>query len=209
MVNEAGALVYLANQACVTFHCWPSRADRLTRPDRLIFDLDPSREDPDAVRHGAARIVELLSELSLEPFVMTSGSRGYHVVVPLQRRAEFPEVREFSRGVAALAAQRDPELFTVQQRKAKREDKILIDVMRNGYAHTSVAAYSVRPRPGGPVATPLRVEELSQPSTRPDAWNLRSVLERLQRDGDPWHDLRARAQTLGTARRALESALAR
>jgi len=208
IARDAATLVYLAGQACVTFHAWLSRADRLTRPDRLVVDLDPSREDPEEVRRAALLIGELFRELGLTPWAMTSGSRGYHVVIALQRRLEFDAVRDFARRFAELAARREPRLFTTEQRKAKREGKILIDVMRNAYAHTSVAPYSVRARPGAPVAAPLRWEELEDRSTSPQKWTLRSLPARLARDGDPWRGFAAAASTLTAPSRLLERAQA-
>jgi bifunctional non-homologous end joining protein LigD len=207
VADNAATLVYLANQACVTFHTWLSRSDRLDRPDRLIIDLDPSIEDAD-VRGATQQIGELFEELGLQPWAMTTGSRGYHLLVPLVRRAGFDEVRAFARDLAELAANRDPHTFTTEQRKAKRAGRILIDVMRNAYAHTAVAPYSVRPRPDAPVATPLRWEELSDRKTRPDGFTLRTVPERLARDGDPWREMPKHAQSLGPARRQLDRLLA-
>jgi bifunctional non-homologous end joining protein LigD len=205
---DAATLVYLANQACITPHAWLSRIDRLDRPDRLIIDLDPSNGEPADAREAARSIGELLRELGLEPWAMTTGSRGFHVVVALQRRSDFDAVRAFARDLAALAEARAPEVFTTQQRKAKREGRILIDVMRNTYAHTAVAAYAVRARPEAPVATPLHWGELSEAATLPDRWNLSTVLARLERDGDPWQDIGRHAQTLTEARRRLQQALA-
>jgi bifunctional non-homologous end joining protein LigD len=208
VASEPGTLVYLANQACITIHPWLSRADRLDHPDRIIFDLDPSGDDVAEVARGALAMGEILRELELEPWAMTSGSRGYHVLVPLQRRADHDAVREFARGVAALGATRHPELFTVEQRKAKRGGRILIDVMRNAYAHTAVAPYAVRARPRAPVATPLHWEELSQPDIRPDSFTIADIPARLEREGDPWADLSEHAQPLAEARRRLARALA-
>jgi bifunctional non-homologous end joining protein LigD len=206
VATEPATLVYLAGQACITLHPWLSRSDRLDRPDRLIIDLDPSADDPDAVRRAALTMGDLLRELGLVPWAMATGSRGYHLLVPLTRRASFDEVREFARDVAALAAARDPHTFTIEQRKAKREGRILIDVLRNAYAHTAVAPYSVRPRPGAPVATPLHWDELSDSAMRPDRFTLRTVPDRLDRLGDPWKDIAKHAVGLGTARRTLERA---
>jgi bifunctional non-homologous end joining protein LigD len=208
VANDAATLVYLANQACITLHPWLSHTDKLERPDRLVIDLDPSDGKPAQVRAAARLMGDLLRELGLEPWAMTTGSRGYHVVVALQRRVDFDGVRRFAREVAALAASREPRLLTTEQRKAKREGRILIDVMRNAYAHTSVAPYAVRPRPDAPVATPLHWEELSDASTRPDRWTLRSAPRRLERHGDPWRDIARHAQTLGSAARRVEGALA-
>jgi bifunctional non-homologous end joining protein LigD len=207
VARDAATLVYLAGQACITLHPWLSRRDKLERPDRLIIDLDPSREDPDSVRRAALVFGELLRELALPPWVMTTGSRGYHVVVPLQRRLDFDAVRAFARDLAELAARREPRLFTIEQRKAKREGRILIDVLRNAYAHTSVAPYAVRARRGGPVATPLRWEEMEDSETHPQRWTVATVPDRLARDGDPWRDIDKSAMSLGAAREALHEAL--
>ncbi|MGO9885945.1 MAG: non-homologous end-joining DNA ligase [Solirubrobacteraceae bacterium] len=201
--TDAASLVYLAGQACITLHAWLSRRDRLERPDRLILDLDPSVDDAAAVRRAARLIGELLRELGLTPSVMATGSRGYHVVVALQRRQGFDEVRAFARSVAAVAADREPKLFTTEQRKANRGDRVLIDVMRNGYAQTAVAPYSVRSRPGAPVATPLHWDELSDSRTRADRWTIKTIARRLERDGDPWREIDVRPATLTKARAAL------
>jgi bifunctional non-homologous end joining protein LigD len=203
VASDAATLVYLAGQACITFHRWLSRSDRLDRPDLLVIDLDPSVHDLAEIRRAARTFGALLRELGLEPWAMTTGSRGYHVVVPLQRRADFDGVRAFARDLAELAAAREPKTFTNEQRKAKREDKILIDIQRNGYAHTAVAPYSVRPRPGAPVATPLHWEELEESSTVADRWTIEAVPGRLERDGDPWREIFKHAQTLTPARKRL------
>ncbi len=205
--TDAATLVYLAGQACITLHAWLSRRDRLERPDRMIIDLDPGVEDPAAVRRAARVIGELLRELGLEPWAMATGSRGYHVVVALQRRQDFDEVRAFARELGAVAARREPKLFTIEQRKDKRGGRILIDVMRNGYAQTAVAPYSVRARPGAPVATPLAWEELSDSRTRADRWTIKTITRRLDRDGDPWKEIAARPATLTRARSQLRSAV--
>jgi bifunctional non-homologous end joining protein LigD len=207
VAEDVATLVYLAGQASITLHPWLSRDDRLDRPDRLVVDLDPSNGKPADVRRAAQFMGALLSELSLESFVMATGSRGYHVVVALQRRADFDTVRAFARDLARVAAAREPRLFTTEQRKAKREGRILIDIQRNAYAHTSVAPYSIRPRPKAPVATPLHWDELDESGTRADRWTIASVPERLAREGDPWRQLGRSAQTLTAARRRLESAL--
>lgn len=207
VANDAATLVYLAGQACITFHPWLSRSDKPDRPDRLVIDLDPSLEEPADVRRGARIFGELMRELGLEPRVMTTGSRGYHVVLALQRRADFDTVRRFARDLAEVAAAREPRLFTTEQRKAKRQDRILIDVMRNAYAHTSVAPYAVRARPDAPVATPLHWEELEDARTRADRWTLASVPIRLEREGDPWLEIARHPQTLTAARKRLDQAL--
>lgn len=207
VADQPPTLVYLAGQACITPHAWLSRSDRLEHPDRMIFDLDPRDGADTDVRVAARKIGALLHELGLRSWPMTSGSRGYHVMVPLQRRADFDTVRAFARGTAALAAGRDPELFTTEQRKAKRRGRILIDVMRNTYAHTAVAPYAVRARADAPVATPLHWEELDDATMRPDRFTLRDVPVRLAEQGDAWQGVATHAQTLSSARRKLSQAL--
>jgi bifunctional non-homologous end joining protein LigD len=203
MASDAATLVYLANQACITLHRWLSRADRLDRPDRLIVDLDPSDGRPADVRRAALQIGDLLRDVGLEPFAMATGSRGYHVVAPLQRRQDFDAVRAFARDVARVAAAREPKRLTTEQRKAKREGRILIDIQRNAYAHTAVAPYSVRPRPKAPVATPLDWDELAEASTRPDRWTVGTLPRRLEREADPWREMAAAARPLRPAQRLL------
>jgi bifunctional non-homologous end joining protein LigD len=195
VASNPATLVYLAGQACITLHAWLSRVDRLDRPDRMIFDLDPSDGGSADVRRAARGIGALLRELGLEPYAMTTGSRGFHVTVALRRDPDFDDVRSFAREVARVAVARNAQL-TLEARKAARGDRILVDIMRNVYAHTAVAPYSVRARPGAPVATPLSWDELSKTATRPDRWTLRSIPDRLERDGDPWRDIEASARAL-------------
>src|SRR5438270_757223 len=161
------------------------RRIQISRPEKLPFPCGITKDDPAHVRGAARAMAAVLRELGLEPWVMSTGSRGYHLTLPLQRRKEFDDVRAFAVEVAAIAARRNPKLFTTEQRKAKRERRVLIDVMRNGYAHTAVAPYAVRPRPGAPVATPLHAGELDDPTTRADRWTIKTVLRRLELDGDP------------------------
>jgi bifunctional non-homologous end joining protein LigD len=208
VAGDAATLVYLAGQACITFHRWLSRSDMLDRPDLLVIDLDPSTVRPIEVRRAALIVGALLRELGLEPWVMTTGSRGYHVAVPLRRLAAFDAVREFARGLAELAVAREPGVFTNEQRKAKREGKILIDIQRNAYARSAVSPYAVRAHPDAPVATPLYWGELEDPKTTAVRWTLASLPDRLDREGDPWKEIASHGQTLTRAQRSLSGALA-
>lgn len=200
---NAETLVYLADQACITPHVWLSRAGRLEQPDRMVFDLDPSDGDFAEVRRAALSVGELLDQVGLARFAMTTGSRGIHVWVPLRSQAGFDEVREFARDLARVAMDRSPDRLTLEPRKQRRGGRILIDIMRNGYAQTAVPPYGVRPKAGAPVATPLRWRELSQSSLRPDKFTLRNIDRRLSRVGDPWGEINRHAKTLGPARRRL------
>ena len=202
---DADTLVYLVGQNTITPHVWLSRADRVWQPDRLVFDLDPAGRDFTAVRRAARWTGELLRELGLAPFTQVTGSNGIHVWAPLRRRPGFDEVRSFARDAAAVLAERHPDELTVEMRKAKRQGRILVDVMRNGYAQTAVPPYAVRPRPGAPVAAPLEWDELSDSKLRPDRWTVRSVLRRLSAKGDPWKDIQSHARGLSRPRRKLEA----
>jgi bifunctional non-homologous end joining protein LigD len=208
LVCDARTLVYLADQACITPHVWLSRADRLEQPDRLVFDLDPSNGSFGDVRRAARSIGELVQELGLSPFAMTTGSRGLHVWVPLRREAGFDDVRRFARDLGRVMVDRVPDALTLEARKQKRGDRILIDVMRNGYAQTAVPPYAVRARPTAPVATPLNWPELSDSSLRPDKFTLSNIDRRLARLGDPWSEIARHARGLDRPRRRLNELLA-
>jgi bifunctional non-homologous end joining protein LigD len=197
LANETATLVWLANQNCITPHVWTARADRLDRPDRIIWDLDPSGQDDFAlVRRTALELGEVLRGAGVEPFAMVTGSRGVHVVVPVRRRQGYEPVRDAALAVAEELAERHPGELTTAFRKAKRGERLFLDVNRNGYAATAVPAYAVRPRPRGPVATPLRWDELEDDALRPDGFTMRDALARLERDGDPWAGLARAAGSL-------------
>lgn len=204
VADDAATLAYLAGQAVITLHAWTSRADRLDRPDRLIIDLDPSRDDFPAVRSAARALGDLLRDLGLVPFAMLTGSRGVHVVVPLQRRHGFDAVRSFARDVAEVMVARDPGGLTLEARKAARGDRIFLDVLRNAHAHTTVAPYAVRARPEAPVATPIPWEDLSDPGLRPRMNRMGALPARLLDEGGPWGDMARHARALGEARRRLD-----
>ncbi|MET0896511.1 MAG: non-homologous end-joining DNA ligase [Mycobacterium sp.] len=205
VIDDQRALVYLADQACITPHAWLSRYRALEFPDQLMFDLDPSTDDVDAVRQATTMTGELLDEIGLTSFVKTTGSRGYHVVVPLRQRETFDETRQFAREVAEVLVRRAPELLTVEQRKDGRGDKVYIDIARNGYGQTAVPPYAVRARPGAPVATPLEWYELDH--VAPTDFTVGTIAGRLSRRGDAWHGMRRRAHGLDRAREKLNRLL--
>lgn len=201
LCEDTATLVYLAGQACVTPHRWLSRADRPRRPDRLVFDLDPPGDDFEAVRGAAHRLHELLEELDLPSGLMTTGSSGLHVVVPLNRRDDADDVLAFARSVAqALAARYEKEL-TVEPRKDARKGRLYLDVARNGYAQTVVAPFAVRTRPGAPVAVPLGWDELDTPGLTARRWTVTDLGDRL--DKDPWAGLARHARGVIAAARRL------
>jgi bifunctional non-homologous end joining protein LigD len=188
--DKPATLVYLANQACVEMHAFLSRTGALDRPDQLVFDLDPPDDSHFAlVRRLALRLRELLEDdLGLTAFVKTTGGKGLHVHVPLNARDNFDTARTFARRVSDVLAAREPGRLTTEQRKDSRGEAVYADVMRNAYAQTAVAPYSVRARPGAPVATPLGWAELEDDGLTPHRFTLRTVAGRLERLGsaDPW-----------------------
>lgn len=201
--DDTATLVYLADQACLTLHRWLSRAGRPDRPDRMVFDLDPPDDDFGPVREAARLLGELLEELKLPSAPMTTGSRGLHVVVPLDGRQGFDEVREFARDVAELLAAGHPGRLTTAARKKDRGDRLYLDVQRNAYAQTAVAPYTVRARPGAPVAVPLSWDQLDAPDLGPRRWTVADAADQARTR--PWASLPARGRSLGPARRRLDA----
>ena len=203
LANDAATLVYLAGQNAVTPHVWTSRVDRLERPDRVIFDLDPSGGSFAAVRAAARDAGDLLRGVGLTPFTMTTGSRGLHVVAPLRRTAGYDEVQAFAREAAEALVAADPGGLTVEFRRANRGGRIFVDVGRNAYGQHAVAPYAVRARSGAPVATPLRWEELDDEGLDPQGWSIATIGARLADGGDPWAGIGGHARDVGPAHRAL------
>jgi bifunctional non-homologous end joining protein LigD len=205
LCEDAATLVYLADQACVTPHVWLSRIDRPDHPDQMIFDLDPPGDDFGQVRVAALWLRSLLEEIRLPSNVKTTGGRGLHVIVPLDRRADFDTVREFARDVAAVLAGRHSERLTVEQRKNKRQGRIYLDTMRNAYAQTVAPPYAVRARPGATVATPLHWEEVEDTALRPGRFTMRTIHKRLEDGTDPWKGSGRRSRSLSRARDILDA----
>jgi bifunctional non-homologous end joining protein LigD len=204
LCNNVAALVYLANQGVITLHGWLSQADRPKHPDSLIFDLDPPDDDFDAVRYAARRVGELMEEIGLMPHVMTTGSRGLHVLAPLDAKADFDAVRGLGRAMAEHLADAHPDRLTLEQRKDKRKGRLYLDVMRNTYGHTAVVPYSLRAKPGAPVATPLDWDELERSDLGPRSYNLRNIRQRLFQKDDPWRTMRRHAASAERARERFE-----
>ena len=205
VAEDAATLVYLANQACVTLHAGLFRIDRIDHPDMMVLDLDPSDDDFAKVKRAAKDARRLLEEVGLTSFVQTTGSRGLHVWVPLDRAAR-PSTRcaRSPRSLAEALAARRPDERTTEQRKAKRGDRVFLDVARNAYGQTVVAPYSVRARPEASVATPLAWEELELPDLEPAPLYRRETCSAGSRSKpDPWAGIGESAQSLAPARSKL------
>lgn len=206
--DDTATLLYLADQAALTLHRWLSRVGRVERPDRMVFDLDPSeagdsRDGFEAVREAARLLGELLDELKLPSAPMTTGSRGLHVVVPLNGRHDFDEVREFARDVTDTLVAAHPDRLTTAARKKDRGDRLYLDVQRNAYAQTAVVPYTVRAKPGAPVATPLAWDQLDEPGLDARRWTVADAVDQARTD--PWAGVLTRGRALGPARRRLDA----
>jgi bifunctional non-homologous end joining protein LigD len=204
VVQRAADLVYLADQAVIAFHGALAPAAHVDRPDRLVFDLDPSVDDFEAIRDGARMLREVLDAVGLVPFLMATGSRGLHVVAPIPGTETFDEVRPLVEGVAQALVTRAPDRFTVEHRKAKRGTRVLVDWFRNAYAQTAVCPWSLRPRAGAPVAVPLPWDDLDDPDLRADRYHIGDIAALVEERPDPWAGMGRHARSTARARRALE-----
>jgi bifunctional non-homologous end joining protein LigD len=154
----------------------------------MVLDIDPSGHDFDLVKDAARSAAREIKALGLEPFVMTTGSRGLHVTVPLDRTAPFEDVLSLAKLIASRMEEAD-ERFTTERLRADRDGRLLIDVFRNAYAQTAVPPYALRARDGAPVATPLDWGELDDPELTSRKYDIRSIRTRLKERDDPWKDI--------------------
>ena len=202
LVNDDLALMWMANMGCIDLHTWASRVDKPDRPDWVMFDLDPSEGSGfEEVIEVALLVKQALDLLELESCPKTSGSRGIHVLVPIARRHSFEEVREFAGVVAGALARSHPGLATTEWAKERRRG-VLVDANQNGPGRTNAAVYSVRPRSGAPVSTPLRWEEVVS-GLDPTAFTMQVVLDRVARHGDLFAGVLGGKQSLKSALQAL------
>ena len=196
IVRDRRSLLWLANQNCITPHVWTSRAPNLYHPDICVFDLDPSEDEPNVLRDAALGLRDLLDELGLPSWVKTSGSKGFHIVVPLDGKSEMGEVARFAHHVGTMLVKRDPQNLTQEFSKADRGRRILIDTGRNGYSATFAAAYAVRAKPGAPVSAPCTWEEIETGKVHPQTFTLRKMSGRIEAVGDLWTDMPKRKRSL-------------
>jgi len=201
VVNDELALLWMVNMGCIDMNAWYSRVDRPDRPDFVLFDLDPTPEVPWSQTIEVALILkQLLDALELDSFPKTSGGKGFHVLVPVARRASYDDTRRFAEIVAGAIVRTHPKLATTEWSKARRRG-VLIDANQNGEGKTIASAYSVRPRPNAPVSTPLRWDEVDE-RLNPAIYTMDVVLDRVRQHGDLF------AGVL-TGRQSLRQALAR
>jgi bifunctional non-homologous end joining protein LigD len=198
LCNSRAALVYFANQGGIAFHIWTSRRTSPERPDVLVFDLDPPDGRFDLVRRGALALRELCEQVGLATFVKTTGSKGLHVIAPLDGEATFDAAAQLGAVMATMLCRRDPDAYTTEFYKKDRKGRLFLDTMRNAPGATFVAPYSLRGRPGAPVSAPIEWSEIDE-ALSPDGFRLRDIRARLDRIGDPWATLRERAGSIAAA----------
>lgn len=200
IANTAASLVYFANQGALALHIWTSRVATIESPDMIVFDLDPPEGGFELVRKTALILRDALKTLGLTAFVKTTGSKGLHVVVPLDGKDTFADVHALGHALGKQLETEHPDLITFEFYKKDRKGRLYFDVMRNAPGATFVAPYSLRGKPTAPVSAPIEWDELSDKSLKADKYTLQNVRERLAKDGDPWKGLRKKP---GSAKKAL------
>ena len=190
LVTDTRSLLWMANQNSITMHVWATRAPDLFHPDICMFDLDPAEDDePERLRAAVLNLREMLQELSLTSFVKTTGSKGFHIVVPLDGKADVGVVAQFAHTVGELMVKRDPKNLTLEFSKVDRARRIYVDTGRNHPPATFAAPYTVRARRGAPVSAPCTWEELESGDVGPQTFTLRSMMERITAVGDVWSNM--------------------
>ena len=190
IVTDTEGLLWLANQNSITIHVWASRAPNLYQPDVCVFDLDPMKaDDLDTLRAAALSLRDLLTELGLPSWIKTTGSKGFHIAVPLDGKSDFGTVARFAHVVGQVLVKRDPDHLTQEFSKVDRGERILVDTGRNGYSATFAAAYTVRARPGAPVSAPCSWEEVESGEVGSKSLTLRTMAQRIAATGDLWADM--------------------
>jgi bifunctional non-homologous end joining protein LigD len=196
VVEKKADLIYLVNQGTLIFHVWLCKKQNINKPDKIIFDLDPSdNDDFGMVKFAATKLKSIFEEKNLSVFVMTTGSKGLHVIMPIKPRAEFDKIRELAKTIAEELVNQYPGILTTELRKEKRKGRIFLDYLRNAFGQTTVAPYSLRAIKNAPIATPLDWSELPLLND-PQKYNLSNIFKRLGHKKDPWKDLYDEARNL-------------
>jgi bifunctional non-homologous end joining protein LigD len=196
VITDVRSLLWVTNQNTITQHVWISRVPELYYPDICVFDLDPSKDDAASVRAAAIGLRDLLEELGLPSWVKTSGSKGFHIVVPLDGKSKMGDVARFADAVGRLFVSHAPDHLTQEFAKADRKGRIYVDTGRNGYSATFAAAYTVRAKRGAPVSAPCSWEELERGEVEPTSFDLRTMPARIDQVGDLWAGMARRRRSL-------------
>jgi bifunctional non-homologous end joining protein LigD len=196
VITDPQSLLWMTNQNAVTQHVWTSRLPHLHRPDLCVFDLDPSEDDIAAVRAAAVGLRDLLAELALPSWIKTTGSKGFHIAVPIDGKTDVSVVARFANDVGTFFVRLAPDRLTQEFAKADRRGRIYVDTGRNGYGATFAAVYTVRAKPGAPVSAPCTWEEVERGDVQPRTFTLRNMPARVEKVGDLWADMRRRGRSL-------------
>jgi bifunctional non-homologous end joining protein LigD len=196
LVTDTRSLLWLANQNSITPHVWISRAPDVYHPDICVFDLDPSVDNAERLRDAALAVRDVLDELGLPSWVKTSGSKGFHIAVPLDGKTDIGDVERFAHAVGALVVKRDPKNLTQEFHKVDRGQRVLVDTGRNGWSATHAAVYAVRAKAGAPVSAPCTWEELESGKVQPTTFTLRNMSARVEDVGDLWASMRKQRRSL-------------
>ena len=196
VITDKQSLMWVTNQNTITQHVWISRVPDLYYPDICVFDLDPSTDDAAAVRQAALGLRDLLDELGLPSWVKTSGSKGFHIVVPLDGKSKMDDVARFANHVGRVFVSLAPDHLTQEFSKVDRKGRIYIDTGRNGYSATFAAAYTVRAKRGAPVSAPCTWEEIEKGTVNPGTFTLTNMPARIKKAGDLWADMLRKKRSL-------------
>ena len=196
VVTDVRSLLWTVNQNTITHHVWSSRVPDLKHPDVCVFDLDPSTDDVEAVRAAAIGLRDLLEKLTLPSWVKTTGSKGFHIVVPVDGTTSMGQAARFAAAVGTFFVSLAPDALTQEFSKADRRGRIYVDTGRNGYHSTFAAAYTVRARRGAPVSAPCTWQEIERGEVGPTTFTVRNMLDRVQTLGDVWDDMRQKRKAL-------------
>lgn len=205
IVTDLESLMWVVNQNTITHHVWTSRAADLNHPDVCVFDLDPSEDNVADVCAAAIGLRDLLEQLGLPSWVKTTGSKGFHIVVPLDGKTTMGAAARFAGTVGSFLISLAPDRLTNEFSKVDRHGRIYVDTGRNGYHATFAAAYTVRARPGAPVSAPCRWEEVERRAIGPRSFTLRNMPDRIRDTGDLWADLPRRGRSLAKAMAKLQT----
>jgi bifunctional non-homologous end joining protein LigD len=196
VVTDVRSLLWTANQNTITHHVWTSRVPDLKHPDICVFDLDPSDDDVASVRAAAIGLRDLLEKLTLSSWIKTTGSKGFHIVVPLDGKTPMGQAARFVDAVGKLFVSLAPDSLTQEFAKVDRRGRIYVDTGRNGYHSTFAAAYTVRARRGAPVSAPCTWKEVERGDVEPATFTVKNMLDRVAKTGDVWADMRRRGKSL-------------
>jgi len=200
VITDLKSLLYIANQVG-EFHPWLSKTNKLNYPDRLIFDLDPKKNNFSKVIQAAKDLKKILDDLKLSSFLMTTGSKGLHIIIPIKPEKTFDEVRSIAKSIATILVNKYPTKYTIETRKEKRKNKVFIDYLRNAFHQTAVAAYSIRAIDKAPIATPVNFDELNK-NLNAQKFNLQNIFSRTK---NPFKTLNSKSVSLKIAEKKIEN----